>query len=376
MSQSSSDASLEEYGWTPDFADTLNALEIEGAEAARIIRRDQLGFALVTARGEAYGLPSGALREQQGKGIVAAVGDWVAITWEGEDENAIIHAVLPRFSKFSRREAGEAGREQVLAANINTVFLMMGLDADFNLRRLERYLILATDSGAAPVIVLNKTDLEEEADAKIASVEAIAGSTPVVAISAATGDGLESLSRFFKPGETVAFLGSSGVGKSTLVNVLAGEEVMPTAAVRETDSRGRHTTVYRVLIRLPSGAIVMDTPGMRELQLWGSYEAIMGAFEDLEELGTTCRFRNCTHRDEPGCALKAGVESGEVDADRFESFLKIRDELAEEEERQENLTRARIRQRGQRRKTSRRDRTKQEDELKDTEEDDENTGDD
>lgn len=363
-------AALEDYGWTPEFGVLLDALDLDGAIAARIIRRDQLGFALITSDGEDYGLPSGALREQQAKGIVAAVGDWVAITREGEDNSAIIHEVLPRFSKFSRKEAGEAGREQVLAANINTVFLMMGLDADFNLRRLERYLILATDSGAAPVIILNKLDLADDAEEKTAQVKAIASSNPVEVISAEVGTGLAALDKYLLPGHTVAFLGSSGVGKSTLVNALAGSEVMPTAAVREGDSRGRHTTVHRELIRLPSGAIVMDTPGMRELQLWGSYESIMGAFEDLEELGTTCKFRNCTHKDEPGCAIRAAIEAGDIDFDRFESFMKIRDELAQEEERQETLTRARERQRGQRRKTSRRDRTREADELKDTEEDD------
>lgn len=219
-------------------------------------------------------------------------------------------------------------------------------------------------------MILNKVDLAQDEDERIAEAKAIAGSIPVHVISAEKGIGLQQLAQYLTPGETVAFLGSSGVGKSTLVNALAEEHVMATAAVRESDSRGRHTTVHRELIRLPSGAIVMDTPGMRELQLWGSYEAIMGAFEDLEELGTTCKFRNCTHADEPGCALRAGVADGSLDAERFESFLKIREELAQEEERQETLGRARTRQRGQRRKVSRRDRAREADELKDTEDDD------
>jgi ribosome biogenesis GTPase len=255
------------------------------------------------------------------------VGDWVALETRVAEGRATIHAVLPRRSAFVRKAAGAAREVQVLAANIDTAFLVMGLDSDFNPRRLERALVLAWESGATPVVLLNKADLCPDLGERQRTAEWADPGVPVHALSARRGQGLEALERYLQPGRTVALLGSSGAGKSTIANRLLGEERLRTAEVRPHDQRGRHTTSHRELFALPGGALLIDTPGLRELQLWATEEGLADAFEDVDRLARSCRFRDCRHRGEPGCAVTAAVESGELSEERLRSHHKLAAEL-------------------------------------------------
>jgi ribosome biogenesis GTPase len=279
------------------------------------------GYVLYTESGELRAEVSPRLRSRaSGRADFPAVGDWVAIG------DGYIHAVLPRRTKFSRKVAWAETEEQVVAANVDVVFLVTALGQDFNVRRLERYLIMAWESGAQPVVVLTKCDLGEDVAAAVAEAEAIAFGVPVVATSAVTGLGLEELRAHVVAGQTVALLGSSGVGKSTLVNRLAGSELLKTQEIR-ADGRGRHTTVHRELVLLPDGGLVLDTPGMRELQLWESDEGVAQAFSDVEELVTECRFSDCGHDTEPGCAVRAAIAAGTLAEERYASYVKLKREL-------------------------------------------------
>jgi ribosome biogenesis GTPase len=270
---------------------------------------------------------SGRFRHQT---IVASgyptVGDWVALEPFARDRG-IIHAVLERRSAFIRKAAGQTTEAQVVAANVDTVFIVTGLDGNFNVRRIERYLTAAWDSGASPVIVLNKSDLRDDLAKVIAEVESIALGTPVAAVSARDGSNVDSLRRHIGPGKTAALIGSSGAGKSTLINRLLGRDRLPAGPVRESDSRGRHTTSRRELIALADGALLIDTPGMRELQLWADEESLARAFDDVEAIAARCRFADCRHESEPGCAVRDALVNGTLDAGRFGSFLKQRREL-------------------------------------------------
>jgi ribosome biogenesis GTPase len=263
------------------------------------------------------------------------VGDWVALSPRWDEGKATIHALLPRKTKFSRRavlsggmpETGGRTDEQVLAANVDTVFLVSGLDRDFNVRRIERYLAVAWDSGAAPVIILNKADLCEKLAAKLQEVEAVAIGVPIHPVSATENQGLETLQTYLGAGKTVVFLGSSGVGKSTIINCLLGSERQKVHAVREDDSRGRHTTAHRELIVLPEGGMVIDTPGLREIELWSNEEGLEKIFGDIEQLAASCRFRDCRHQGEPGCAIRQALDDGSLDAGRYDNYLKLQREL-------------------------------------------------
>ncbi|HEX2974077.1 MAG TPA: ribosome small subunit-dependent GTPase A, partial [Tepidisphaeraceae bacterium] len=256
-----------------------------------------------------------------------AVGDWVAIEPRPQERTATIHAVLPRKSQFSRKVAGTVTDEQIVAANVETIFLVIGLDGDFNVRRLERYLTPAWDSGANPVILLSKADVSDEVAARIAEVESIAMGVPVHAISAVEHRGLDALEAYLKSGQTVALLGSSGVGKSTLINALLGSEHQRVQSVSDHQSRGRHTTTHRELILLPTGGILIDTPGMRELQLWDDSQSLSSTFDDIEQLAQQCRFRDCQHNSEPGCAVQRALEQGQLDPGRYENYRKLQKEL-------------------------------------------------
>jgi ribosome biogenesis GTPase / thiamine phosphate phosphatase len=295
----------------------------QGLILARVSTSQREQYRLITESGEITAEPSGGLSYRAASAAeMPVVGDWVAARPAAPDY-AIVEAVLPRHTCFSRRAAGRREEEQPLAANIDIVFLVCGLDGDFNLRRLERYLALAAESGASPVIVLNKADLCADAAGRAAEVRRISGSAPAVTVSARAEGGAEPLRAFLAPGRTVALLGSSGVGKSTIVNCLLGEERLRTAEVRESDSRGRHTTTHRELMPLPGGGALIDTPGMRELQLWAGTESIDGVFDDVAAAAGGCRFRDCAHAGEPGCAVAAALESGALDRERWESYRKL-----------------------------------------------------
>jgi ribosome biogenesis GTPase len=325
---------LQHLGWTDSHTTDFEPHAAAGLLPARVSEQHRGLYVVLTDAGELRADLAGRLsHDAAGAGDLPAVGDWVAVAPRLEEGAATIQAVLPRRTKFSRKVAWAASEEQVLAANIDTVFLVTSLNEDFNLRRLERYLTLAWESGAQPVIVLTKTDLCADTAARVAEVEAIAFGVPVHAISSITGDGLELVRSYLAPGKTVALLGSSGVGKSTLVNTLAGREVLAVQEIRESDGEGRHTTTHRHLVLLPEGGLVLDTPGMRELQLWESSEGLGETFADVEELIAACRFNDCAHETEPGCAVRAALEDGTLAADRWQSYDKLQRELAHLERR-------------------------------------------
>ncbi|MCE5306892.1 MAG: ribosome small subunit-dependent GTPase A [Acidobacteriales bacterium] len=283
-------------------------------------------YYLYSEDGPIHAQPSGRLYYRTpDHSSLPVTGDWVAARIVGP-EQALVEAVLPRRTCLSRRAAGRRDEEQSLAANVDVVFLVCGLDGDFNLRRLERYLALVATSGASPVVVLNKADLCADLAGRIAETAAIARRVPVVAASTLDPQGLDDLHRFLTPGVTVALLGSSGVGKSTIVNHMLGEERFRTNEVRMWDSRGRHTTVRRELTPLPHTGALIDTPGMRELQLWAGTESIDAVFDDITAIAENCRFRDCSHSGEPGCAVAAALEGGQVHTDRWASFQKLRAE--------------------------------------------------
>ncbi len=258
-------------------------------------------------------------------------GDFVMINYIENGDSQII-ATLPRKSLFSRREPGPVPRDQAVAANFDYVFIMQSLNLDFNPKRLERYLTLSWQSGAVPVILLTKADLVEDYWDYLTQVERVAAGVNTHVVSAHTGFGLNRLGAYLQPGKTVVFLGSSGVGKSSLVNALAGEEIMAVSAIREDDSKGRHTTTHRQLIRLQSGVLIIDTPGMRELGMWDVSEGLSDAFSDVESYLGRCRFSDCSHDREPGCAIKAAIAAGELDVQRWESYRKLKEEAVDKAE--------------------------------------------
>ena len=266
-----------------------------------------------------------------GDELFPTAGDFVAINYIPNGDSQIL-ATLPRRTFFSRREPGAVLKDQAVAANFDYVFIMQSLNMDFNPKRLERYLTLAWQSGATPVILLTKADLVEDDWEYICQVERVAAGVNTHVVSARTGYGLEALNAYLQPGKTLVFLGSSGVGKSSLVNALAGETIMTVNGIREDDSKGRHTTTHRQLIRLKSGVMIIDTPGMRELGMWEVSEGLADAFADVEQYLGKCRFSDCTHNTEPGCAVKAAIESGELDISRWESYRKLKEEAVDRED--------------------------------------------
>ena len=315
---------LEALGWDADWASAFEQLEDDNLVPARVAAQHRGSYLLSSEDGELRARTAGRMfYEHEVGGVLPAVGDWVTVT-RLEGEQATITSVLSRRSAFVRKHAGFDSTEQVLAANVDTAFLLAGLDDDFSLRRLERYITTAWDSGAEPVVVLTKTDLSPDVAEAVLAVESVAIGVPVHPVSNVTGEGLEALDVHLRPGRTVVLLGSSGVGKSTLLNRLAGTELMRTAELA-ADGTGRHTTTHRELVRLPSGALVIDTPGLRELQFWEG--DLSAAFEDIEALAAECRFRDCAHTREPGCAVLGAVDDGRLELERLRSWRKFQREL-------------------------------------------------
>jgi ribosome biogenesis GTPase len=318
---------LKDLGWDEGWSTVFAPFAADGLVPARVAIEFNYIYRAFAESGELQVQHSGKLRHEAE--TLSAVGDWVAVRPTAGEATGTIEAILPRRSKFSRKVAGELTVEQIVAANIDTVFLVMGLDGDYNPRRLERYLLLAYQSGASPVVILNKSDVADHLAEDMDEIQALTVGIPVHAMSAKDNTGLEVVTGYLGPGRTGALLGSSGVGKSTIVNALIGEERFKTRDVREHDSRGRHTTRHRNLIVLPERrGLLIDTPGMRELQLWSQGEGARETFDDIMALAAGCHFTDCRHRDEPRCAVKQAVEEGTLAANRLEGFLKLQEELS------------------------------------------------
>ena len=318
---------LTSLGWDQHFQRLFDEVSTDGSIPARVTTQHKGSYTVLCELGELSAHVTGRMRyDASGAADLPVVGDWVVIQPRREERSATIAAILERRTKFSRKVAGFEYDEQVLAANIDTAFLVTSLNSDLNPRRMERYLTVAYANGAMPVVVLTKSDLSDDIAAQLDSISAIAIGTPVHVVSAVTGEGMEELRPYLEDNRTVALLGSSGVGKSTLVNALAGEEVLKVQEIRE-DDKGRHTTTHREMVLLPDGGIIVDTPGMRELQLWDADEGLQGSFQDIDALAAQCRFRDCSHRSEPGCAARAAIDSGELEPERLASFEKLQREL-------------------------------------------------
>ena len=315
-------------GWDEFFANHFQSYAADGYAAGRVALEYKHFYRIYSEWGEVLGEIAGRLRhEALDREDLPVVGDWVVIRRSPESDKVTIHAVLPRKSKFTRKVAGFRTEKQIVGSNIDTVFLVTSLNQDFNPRRVERYLIVAWESGARPIIVLSKSDLCDEVEERTREIKAVVGDVPIHAVSVVKREGLDELARYLKAGQTVAFLGSSGVGKSTLVNYLLGREHLRVQEIRKHDGRGVHTTTHRELIVLPQGGLVLDTPGIRELQLWDGEGGLQIAFADIEAVASQCYFSDCRHQDEPQCAIREALAEGAIDAARYESYEKLKKEL-------------------------------------------------
>jgi ribosome biogenesis GTPase len=314
------------YGWSDTLQQQFQTYAARGLAPARVIVQQRGLYVLATPTAEANAQLSGRFAHEAEAGAYPVAGDWVAAAVRAAEASATIHHLLTRRSAFVRKAIG--GGAQVVAANVDVAFLVASLNADLNPRRIERYLATAWESGASPVVVLTKADLCDDCAAHKARIEAVALGVPVHVVSAVTGQGLAELSASFAPGQTAALLGSSGVGKSSVVNALAGASLMATQAIREEDARGRHTTTHRELVLLPGGRLMLDTPGMRELGLWDAEAGVATTFADIEALVSECRFRDCAHGAEPGCAVRAALVDGSLDEGRWRSYAKLQREAA------------------------------------------------
>lgn len=325
--------SLESWGWDEQWAAAFKPFEVLGLTPARVVAQHRGAWFLAGAESEWPASLTGRLRHEAAEGALPAVGDWVACNAAGVEggpagaARARIDAVLPRRSAFVRRAAGSRVGAQTVAANVDTLFITTSLNADLSPRRLERFVALARESGASPVLLLTKDDLVEGTSTVVEQLKSELR-IPVVASSSRSGEGLEAVRPWLIAGQTIALVGSSGVGKSTLLNRLAGAELMATGEIRAGDGRGRHTTTHRELFRLPGGALMLDTPGVREIGLWDVEEGLADTFTDIVELADGCLYRDCHHANEPGCAVRAAIRAGEFDEARLASYRRLQEELA------------------------------------------------
>lgn len=324
--------SLESLGWSSSLETAFSSLQSQSSLSlvpGRVVRQERGLLTVQTSERAFLARTAGRLlHHAPGAEALPTIGDWVGLVLPSGDGEALLHAVLPRHGVLMRREAGHEHAGQLIAANVDVVFLVAGLDGNYNPRRIERALTLAWNSGAMPVVVLSKADLESDVDARVLEVQALAPGVPVLALSARTGAGVEALREQLPSGCTGVLLGSSGVGKSTLVNQLLGEARLATQDVRPDDNKGRHTTTHRELFRLQHGGLLIDGPGMRELGLWGEEEGVGHAFADILELAAGCRFGDCTHLREPGCAVRSAVAAGTLPEARLDSYAKLLREQA------------------------------------------------
>ncbi|CAN5623123.1 ribosome small subunit-dependent GTPase A [soil metagenome] len=347
-------------GWSDSWAASFEPLRSAGLDPARVLSEERGRCLVAAATGEAWASVAGRLRHEAASAEdMPAVGDWVGVAGV-TGSSPVIQAVLPRQSRFARPARGDVPGAEVVAANIDLVLVVMALDHDFNVSRLERYMALVLSSGAEPLIVLNKADLCADVAERVADAHAAAPGVPVVVLSALTGTGIDDLRPWLEPGRTMCLVGSSGVGKSTIVNVLLGWQRQATAPLR-ADQRGRHTTTRRELLLTPSGALLVDSPGMRSVGMWDAEEGIDGAFSDIDELAVGCRFSDCGHGAEPGCAVQDAVANGTLAARRLESRRKLEQELAAMEHRRSAGGRAEQRRRRRHREKFVRGRTNAQD---------------
>ena len=321
-------ADLSTFGWSEFFEANFESYAEDGLTPGRVALERKSLFRVYTQYGEVFAEISGKLRhEAMSRRDLPAVGDWVALRARPEGGRVMIHAVLPRRTCFARKLAGSRSEEQIVGANIDTAFLVTSLNQDFSPRRIERYLIIARESGVNPIIVLSKSDLCDRVAESINEMRTVARSVPIHAISVVTANGLQDIAQYLQRGQTVALLGSSGVGKSTLINHLTGVDHLKVQTVRDSDDRGRHTTTHRELVLLPEGGLLLDTPGMRELQLWDGDDSLQLVFDDIEALASSCFFGDCRHQDEPRCAVRDALAAGTIDTARYESYEKLQKEL-------------------------------------------------
>jgi ribosome biogenesis GTPase / thiamine phosphate phosphatase len=320
---------LTKLGWNSELNQQFVPYQAKGLVAARVAVEDKHFFRVWTAETELLAQVSGKCfhEARRSNSKLPKVGDWVAIKLVPNEAKAVIQAILPRRTQLSRKMVGHGASEQILATNIDTAFMVTAADASFDPKLLEQMLVVAHESGARPVALLNKIDLCNDLDAKLAAATRVAGGASVLAACALTGRGVKQVSELIKPGDTAVFIGTSGVGKSSLINRLYGEDIQATVEVRTNDAKGRHTTSWREMIFLPQGGVVIDTPGMREFHIWIASEGSKQAFPEVEALSPRCRFRDCTHTNEKKCAVLDALAAGTLPRERYDSFLKLQLEI-------------------------------------------------